>query len=141
MPMIATAESFLFEDAPGLTKKSKEPPPRNGWTRSPVQKSQNAKPPRKHILSDVPFQTATKINEFTTIATEDRTLKTTLLTITAHSEFRASFQSLELNNIPCCMWFSTACSVRHARTLRSEKQTNTKATRFKSSAVYNCLID
>ena len=45
--MIATAEYFLSEDAPGLTKKSKEPTPGNSWTRSPVQKSHNAKPPRK----------------------------------------------------------------------------------------------
>ena len=46
IPMIAIAKYFLSDDAPGLTKKSNEPTPKNGWTRSPVQKSQNAKPPR-----------------------------------------------------------------------------------------------
>ena len=105
MPMIATAEYFLFEDAPGLTKKSKEPTPRNGWTRSPVQKSHNAKPPRKirnHVLSDLPFQMATKINEFATIATEDRTMKTMLLTTIADNEFckEPMSGSMQLNYIP-----------------------------------------
>ena len=102
MPMIATAEYFLSEDAPGLTKKSKEPPPRNRWTRNPVQKSQNAKPPRKHFLSDLPFQMATKINEFTTIATEDRTMKTMLLTTITDNEFckEPISRTIQLNYIP-----------------------------------------